>query len=56
MTSIMKTSTALSEQLVDNSNVDDEIQVVDIESADEEEPDDVEGEDEPKWDDLNSDI
>ena len=52
----MKTSTALSEQLVDNSNVDDEIQVVDIESADEEEPDDVEGEDKPKWDDLNSDI
>ena len=53
MTSTMKISATLPELLVDTSNVDVE-EVVEIESADEEEPNQQDGEEEPEQDDLET--
>ena len=55
MTSTMEISEAFPQFLMDTSNVDEELEVVEIASADEEEPDDVDGEKEPEWDDLETD-
>ena len=52
----MEISVTLSELLVDNSNVDVKVEVVDIESGDEEEPNQQDEEDEPEWDDLETTI
>jgi len=54
MTSTMKISVVLLELLVDNSNLNIEVEVVDIEYADEEEPGQQDDEDELKWDDLET--
>jgi len=56
MTSIMEISTAPPHLPVDNSNVNVEAEVVDVESADEDEPDQPDNEDELEWDDLESDM
>ena len=54
MTSTMEMSDALLNVLVDNSNVDIEVEVLDVESADEDEPNEGDTDDESEWDDLES--
>jgi len=55
MTLTMEISKALPQFLVDTSNVDEEVKVVDIKFANEEEPKDVDDKEEPEWNDLETD-
>jgi len=54
MTLTMEISTTLPNVLLDNSNVDVELEVVGVESFDEDEPDQQDNEDDSEWDDLES--
>ena len=54
MTPTMDVSVALPDILVDTSNVDDEVEVVDV-ASDDEEPEQEDDEDESEWDDAESD-
>jgi len=55
MTSTIEISKALPQFLMDMSNVDEKVQVVEITFADEEDPNDVDGEEQSEWDDLETD-
>jgi len=55
ITSTIEISKALPQFLVDTCTVDKEVQVVDVDSTDKEEPVDVDIEEESKWDYLKTD-